>query len=95
MTGDNVLVEGDSRTRYPFLKAFTCGAVLLAGILVTFGLPGPELLGEYIFTVFASSIITGILARKSSSDWRLWKLVAVYAAIVVVGEALDRYGHAG
>jgi TonB family protein len=89
MTGDSALVEGDSRTRYPFLKAFACGGVLLAGILVTFGLPGSnseaqgELFGKYLFALFVPSIIAGILARKSSSGWRLWKIVAVYAAIVV------------
>jgi lipoprotein NlpI/uncharacterized RDD family membrane protein YckC len=87
-SGSDVPATPEKTTR-PFLKAFGCGVILLLVVFAIFSLQGDSavyksrVFAGYAFALLVPSLVTGLLAWRAGSSWRLWKLIAVYAAFAV------------
>jgi hypothetical protein len=70
----------------PFLKAFACGTFVHVCLLVFVGPGSTEVTGYFFGMAMLPALITGILARRSTTAWPLWQIVGTYilAFLVVV-----------
>jgi hypothetical protein len=87
-------------TPNPFRKAFICAAVafvaIYAGLWLGFGPPADAgyIVGLVLGLVVVPAIIVGLWARKSSKNWSLFRLIALYVVFLVITAALYVSGSA-
>lgn len=79
--------------RRAFLRSFAvAGALLVAGVLALItSLGSPEsaegagrAVGRLLFPLLLGALITGFIARRSSTHWAWWKYTLVVLAVSVV-----------
>jgi hypothetical protein len=86
-------------TTRPFAKAFACAAVaFVIGTTAIYAALRPSsdpgrALGYLFATVAVPAVITGFLARRSSTAWLVWRIVITFVVALTLAAALQAVGN--
>lgn len=80
----------------PFLKAFACAgigfALALLILTISVGPLAPKASGALFAIFLVPALVTGVLEKRSSAGWPLWRTIITYMAILVVMIVLQAAG---